>query len=189
LTPRIELFEQPCDSEDWEANAKVASVLARPVMLMSRSARSPRGARRGIRNIGFCKLKLKRFRRPQPNPRHSMRCVRTAWSPVLGDGLGIEPWMLDGSASREPPSAMLASSMGSEGEGSAVHRAAAFTAGELILPAGFWPMIDRDVLAAPRRLRERFTSATVCRPAIDRPASRFCALVQFSECAGKTGKE
>jgi L-alanine-DL-glutamate epimerase-like enolase superfamily enzyme len=29
----IELFEQPCDSEDWEANAKVASVSPVPIML------------------------------------------------------------------------------------------------------------------------------------------------------------
>src|SRR5215813_6356973 len=29
----IELFEQPCDSENWEANAKVASVSPIPIML------------------------------------------------------------------------------------------------------------------------------------------------------------
>jgi hypothetical protein len=36
-----------------------------------------------------------------------------------------------------------------------------FTAGELILPAGFWPLIDRDVLAANETARERFISARV----------------------------
>jgi hypothetical protein len=32
-----------------------------------------------------------------------------------------------------------------------------FSAGELILPAGFRPLIDRDVLAAHETARERFT--------------------------------
>src|SRR5262249_45013133 len=29
----IELFEQPCDAEDWEANAKVAAISPVPIML------------------------------------------------------------------------------------------------------------------------------------------------------------
>src|SRR5436305_7516435 len=58
----IELFEQPCRTEDWDANAKVAGVSPVPVMLdepiceladVKRAAQMP--------NVRFCKLKFKRF--------------------------------------------------------------------------------------------------------------------------------
>jgi len=58
----IELFEQPCPAEDWDANAKVASVSPVPVMLdepICELADVKRASR--IPNVGFCKLKLKRF--------------------------------------------------------------------------------------------------------------------------------
>ena len=58
----IELFEQPCDSDDWDANAAVASVSTVPLMLdepICTLADIERAA--GIRNVRFCKLKLKRF--------------------------------------------------------------------------------------------------------------------------------
>jgi len=116
----------------------------------------------GIRNIGFCKLKLKRFGGLTYPRGNSMRCVRTAWSRVLGDGLGIELgcWMESCVARTTIRNAGEFNGF-LEGEGSAVHEPLQFTAGELILPAGFWPMIDRDVLAAHETIRERFTSATV----------------------------
>src|SRR5215831_12583462 len=56
----IELFEQPCRAEDWDANAKVASVSPVPVMLdepICDLADVKRASE--IRNVGFCKLKLK----------------------------------------------------------------------------------------------------------------------------------
>ena len=49
-------------AEDWEANAKVASVSPVPVMLdepICALADVERAS--GIPNVGFCKLKLKRF--------------------------------------------------------------------------------------------------------------------------------
>ena len=58
----IELFEQPCDSDDWDANAAVAHVSTVPLMLdepictlddIDRAS--------GIKGVGYCKLKLKRF--------------------------------------------------------------------------------------------------------------------------------
>ena len=159
----IELFEQPCDSEDWEANAKVASVSPVPVMLdepICTLADVERAG--GIRNIGFCKLKLKRF--GGLNLTHeALDAVRAhGMEPVLGDGLGIELgcWM---------ESCVARTTIRNAGEFNGFLKAKVrlfteplqFTAGELILPAGFWPMIDRDVLAAHETKRERFTSATV----------------------------
>jgi len=59
------LFEQPCHSDDWDANASVAKVSTVPIMLdepicglddIERAADIP--------NVGFCKLKLKLKRQP-----------------------------------------------------------------------------------------------------------------------------
>src|SRR5690606_7930209 len=58
----IELFEQPCDSDDWEANEAVAAASTVPLMLdepICTLADIERAA--GIPNVRFCKLKLKRF--------------------------------------------------------------------------------------------------------------------------------
>jgi L-alanine-DL-glutamate epimerase-like enolase superfamily enzyme len=157
----IELFEQPCDSEDWEANAKVASVSPVPIMLdepICALADVERAG--GIKNIGFCKLKLKRFG-GLDLVREALDAVRAhGMEPVLGDGLGIELgcWM-EGCVGRvtvrnagefngflKPKVRLFAEPL-------------QFSAGELVLPSGFRPLIDRDVLAAHETARERFTLA------------------------------
>src|SRR5438552_1559984 len=58
----IELFEQPCAAEDWDANANVAKASTVPIML-DEPICAPIDIERAakIRNVGFCKLKLKRF--------------------------------------------------------------------------------------------------------------------------------
>jgi L-alanine-DL-glutamate epimerase-like enolase superfamily enzyme len=72
--PGIELFEQPCRAEDWDANAHVAKVSTVPVMLdepiceladVKRASTFP--------NVGFCKLKLKRFGGSTCSAKRSMR--------------------------------------------------------------------------------------------------------------------
>jgi L-alanine-DL-glutamate epimerase-like enolase superfamily enzyme len=92
----LELFEQPCDADDWEANAEVASVSNVPMMLdepicsiedISRAAE--------IKGVGFCKLKLKRFGTLR-GLFEGLEYVRSCgMEPVLGDGLGSEltSWM------------------------------------------------------------------------------------------------
>lgn len=159
----IELFEQPCDSENWEANARVAGVSPVPVMLDEPICALTDVERAGgIRNIGFCKLKLKRF--------GGLNLVHEAldavhahgMEPVLGDGLGIELgcWM-EGCVAR--------TTIRNAGEFNGFLKPKVrlfaeplqFIAGELILPQGFWPLIDRDVLAAHETARERFKSAMI----------------------------
>jgi L-alanine-DL-glutamate epimerase-like enolase superfamily enzyme len=163
----IELFEQPCDSEDWAANAKVASVSPVPIMLdepICTLADVERAG--GIKNIGFCKLKLKRFG-GLDLVREALDAVRAhGMEPVLGDGLGIELgcWM-EGCVARvtvrnagefngflKPTVRLFAEPLW-------------FADGELILPAGFRPLIDRDVLGAHETARERFKPAMA--PPID----------------------
>jgi L-alanine-DL-glutamate epimerase-like enolase superfamily enzyme len=87
----IELFEQPCEADDWDANAAVAAVSPVPIMLdepICALADVKRAG--GIRNVGFCKLKLKRFGGLSPLA-NALAAVRTCgMEPVLGDGLGTE---------------------------------------------------------------------------------------------------
>ena len=111
----IELFEQPCHAEDWDANANVAKVSTVPIMLdepICTLADVKRAA--GIRNVGFCKLKLKRFG-GLDLLREALDTVRRSWH-----GAGARRWsfkrarMLDGGLRRAAsPFAMPASSTGS----------------------------------------------------------------------------
>jgi L-alanine-DL-glutamate epimerase-like enolase superfamily enzyme len=159
----IELFEQPCDSEDWQANAKVASISPVPIMLdepICALADVERAG--GIRNIGFCKLKLKRFG-GLDLLRQALDAVRAhGMEPVLGDGLGIELgcWM-------EACVARLTIRNAGEFNGflkptvRLLAEPLRFAAGELVLPAGFRPLIDRCKLTAHETARERFAPAMV----------------------------
>jgi L-alanine-DL-glutamate epimerase-like enolase superfamily enzyme len=159
----IELFEQPCAAEDWEANAKVASVSPVPIMLDEPICALADVERAGnVRNIGFCKLKLKRFGGLDLVHEALNAVSAHGMEPVLGDGLGIElgSWM-------EACVARTTIRNAGEFNGFLKPKVRLFTeplqfvAGELILPQGFWPLIDRDVLAAHETARERFKCARV----------------------------
>jgi L-alanine-DL-glutamate epimerase-like enolase superfamily enzyme len=158
----IELFEQPCDSENWDANARVADVSPVPIMLDEPICALADVARAGgIRNIGFCKLKLKRFGGLDMVHEVLDAVHAHGMEPVLGDGLGTELgcWM-EGCVAR--------TTIRNAGEFNGFLKPKVrlfteplqFTAGELVLPGGFRPLIDRDVLATHETARERFTSAT-----------------------------
>ena len=65
----IELFEQPCAAEAWDANAAVARASVVPLMLdepIGSNADIERAA--AIEGVGLCKLKLKRFGGPRGAP-------------------------------------------------------------------------------------------------------------------------
>jgi L-alanine-DL-glutamate epimerase-like enolase superfamily enzyme len=159
----IELFEQPCAAEDWDANASVASVSPVPIMLDEPICALGDVERAGgIRNIGFCKLKLKRFGGLDLVHEALDSVSAHGMEPVLGDGLSIELgcWM---------ESCVARTTIRNAGEFNGFLKPQVrlfteplqFIAGELFLPAGFWPQIDHDVLAAHETARERFTSARV----------------------------
>lgn len=97
LRPRsIELFEQPCAAEDWDANAEVARRSCVPVMLdepICTLADIDRAAE--IQGVGYCKVKLKRFGSLTALQVALERIRDAGMQPVLGDGLSAEPacWM------------------------------------------------------------------------------------------------
>ena len=163
----IELFEQPCQADDWDANAEVARVSPVPVMLDEPICAGPDIERAGtIANVGFCKLKLKRFG-GLDLLRDALELVRThGMEPVLGDGLGgdIACWM---------EACVARSTIRNAGEfnGFLKPKIRLFAepmiidGGDLVLNRGYVPAIDRAVLAAHETARERFA-----RPAIPRAA-------------------
>jgi len=157
----IELFEQPCESADWGANARVALVSPVPVMLDEPICALTDIERAGsIKNIGFCKLKLKRFG-GLDLLRRALDAVRAnGMEPVLGDGLGIELgcWM---------EACVARSTIRNAGEFNGFLKPTVrffaeplqLRAGELVLPAGFRPVIDREALAAHETAKERAAAA------------------------------
>jgi L-alanine-DL-glutamate epimerase-like enolase superfamily enzyme len=154
----IELFEQPCRAEDWEADANVARVSPVPLMLDEPICELADVKRAGrMTNVGFCKLKLKRFG-GLDLLREALDAVRQCgMEPVLGDGLSseISCWM-------EACVARVTIRNAGEFNGFLKPKVRLFSeplcfaAGELVLPAGFSPTIDADVLAAHEVACERF---------------------------------
>jgi len=160
----IELFEQPCHAEDWDANANVAKVSAVPIMLdepicglddIERAADIP--------NVGFCKLKLKRFGSLEALKQALEKVRELGMEPVLGDGLSSELgcWMEACVGSRvirnagefngflKPKIRLFAEPL-------------QFAVGELVLASGFTPKINTSVLAAHEVARERFDAPRTC---------------------------
>ncbi len=92
----IELFEQPCLTEAWDDNAAVASNCPVPLMLDEPICSLADIRRAGeIANVGFCKIKLKRFS-GLGRLIEALEEIRTnGMGAVLGDGLGadVSGWM------------------------------------------------------------------------------------------------
>lgn len=156
----VELFEQPCATEDWDANAAVAAVSRVPLMLdepICGLADIDRAA--AIPGVGLCKVKLKRFGSLSNLQRAIKRIQACGLQAVLGDGLGAEIncWMearvadgildnageYNGFVKIRPEARLLADPL-------------PFEAGELVVPAGWWPNMDRTRLDERAVARERF---------------------------------
>lgn len=148
----IELFEQPCDSDDWDANAAVAAASSVPLMLdepictledVDRAA--------GIRNVGYCKLKLKRFGGLARLKQGLDAVAANGMMPVLGDGLGseVQGWL---------EACVARTTIDNAGEFNGFLKPRdrlfvnplPFAKGAIELPAGYWPTLDRAQV-------ERFT--------------------------------
>jgi len=144
----IELFEQPCDSDDWEANAAVAAASAVPLMLdepICTLADIERAAT--IKGVGFCKLKLKRFGSLDRLHEGLERVRACGMEPVLGDGLGSEvhSWL---------EAVVARSTICNAGEFNGFLKPhdrlldppLTFVRGAIHLKTGYWPQLDRDAI-------------------------------------------
>jgi L-Ala-D/L-Glu epimerase len=159
----IELFEQPCRAEDWDANTHVAKVSTVPLMLDEPICALSDIDRAGaIHGIAFCKLKLKRFGGLDLLREALMRVRACGMEPVLGDGLSSEIgcWM-------EACVAITTIRNAGEFNGFLKPKTRLFTeplifaAGELTLPRNFIPSVDRDILKAHEIAVERFAHQPV----------------------------
>ena len=92
LDPDVcELFEQPCDTYDWEGNGQVAQASPVPLML-DEPICSIRDIERAasIPGVGFCKVKLKRFGSLVALCNAIEAAHGLGLQIVLGDGLGSD---------------------------------------------------------------------------------------------------
>jgi L-Ala-D/L-Glu epimerase len=154
----IELFEQPCDAEDWDSNAAVAAASPVPLMLdepICDIADVERAA--AIDGVGLCKLKLRRFGGLGALADALHRVRELGMEPVLGDGLACEigGWM---------EACVARSTIRNAGEFNGFLkpttglfiRPMPFADGAVTIPAGFVPEIDRRRLDAVTVKSERF---------------------------------
>lgn len=159
----IQLFEQPCASDDWSANAAVARVSNVPVMLdesiygfddIDRAAEIP--------GVGFVKLKLKKMGGLDLLKTGLERIRGHGMRPVMGDGVATDIccWM-------EASVARLTLDNAGEMNGFlklndplfAEHLV--FDKGDMVLPAGFQPRIDENALSRVTTRKERFAKTAV----------------------------
>lgn len=149
LAPQdIELFEQPCASEDWQANARVAEVSTVPVMLDESIYGLSDIERAGaLPNVQFVKLKLKKMGTSEQLLYGLERIRALGMTPVLGDGVSCDLgcWL-------EACIAHRAIDNAGEMNGflktrfSLFENPMPFTNGAIHLPAGYWPVVDEDRL-------------------------------------------
>lgn len=154
----IELFEQPCAAEDWAANAAVAKASQVPLMLdepICDMADIERASQ--LENVQFCKLKLKRFG-SMAGLKAGLEAVRAGgMAPVLGDGLGSEmtSWM---------EACVAQTTINNAGEFNGFLKPKlrlfknplTFEAGALVLPEGYQPQLDMDLVDQITTAKQEF---------------------------------
>lgn len=157
----IKLLEQPCAADDWEGNAAVASVSAVPLMLdesITSIAEIDRAA--NIPNVQYVKMKLKRVGGIERAQTALAKAQELGLTACFGDGVASEIgcWM----------EACIARGMvdtAGEMNGFLKPQVRLFANplpyehGAITLNPGFWPEINRDVLAAHTMASERFAPA------------------------------
>lgn len=159
----IALFEQPCEADEWVANAAVAKVSTVPLML-DESIRSVRDIERAatIEGVKLVKLKLKRLGGID-RALEAMRAAREVGLDVcLGDGVAtdllcwVEACAGRGFLNRagdmngflKPRSSLLKEPL-------------AFENGSVVLKPGYWPEVDPAIINANQIRSERFARAAV----------------------------
>ena len=156
----VELFEQPCAADDWDANAAIAALSPVPVMLdepICAIADIERAA--AIKGVGLCKLKLKRFGTLSRLKRALKLTRDLGMTPVLGDGLGTELscWM---------EACVARTTIDNAGEFNGFLKPKirlfaeplVFARGHVVLRPDFVPRINRDILARHTMMEQHFAA-------------------------------
>ncbi|MGI9386217.1 MAG: mandelate racemase/muconate lactonizing enzyme family protein [Methyloligellaceae bacterium] len=161
----IELFEQPCDAEDWEANGAVAAVSNVPLMLDEPICTLTDIERAATMDgVELCKVKLKRFVSMNALGEAIDRIKELGMTAVLGDGLGadINCWMeacaardrienageFNGYVKVRPDSRILENPL-------------PFENGHMHLPAGYWPRMDQKLLESQSLESRRYSKSAI----------------------------
>jgi len=164
LDPRdIELFEQPCEADEWEANAAVARVSTVPLML-DESIRSEADIDRAsaIAGVKLIKLKLKRVGGVDRALSAMRRAQQRGLDICLGDGVATEiACWVEACVSRDfvtragdmngflkPRVRLFANPL-------------PYDRGDIVLEPGYWPEIDRHTLGAHEVRSERYTTGAL----------------------------
>ena len=154
----IMLFEQPCGSDAWEANAAVARASNVPIMIdksiypmkyMYKTA--------DLNGVEFVKLQLKKFPSMDMLLSGLSHIKAKAMTPVLGDGTStdIQCWM-------EACVARVAIDNAGENNSfckftqSVSEESLSFHIGNIVLPKGYRPSLDHKVIAAHLVRTEEF---------------------------------
>jgi L-alanine-DL-glutamate epimerase-like enolase superfamily enzyme len=159
----IDLFEQPCEADEWEANTAVAKVSTVPLML-DESIRADADIERAatIDGVKLVKLKLKRVGGVDRAIRAMTLARRRGLEICLGDGVAtellcwVEACVSRGFLTRagdmngflKPRARLLSNPL-------------PFERGDIVLRPGYWPEVDRVALCAHEVKSERFTRAAV----------------------------
>ncbi|MBL22692.1 MAG: hypothetical protein CMM48_02205 [Rhodospirillaceae bacterium] len=154
----IMLFEQPCEREEWDANAAVAAASTVPIMLDEPITTTDDVERAAtIDNVGFCKIKLKRAGTIVALEQVLSRIHDCGMEAVLGDGTSCEVqcWM---------EAAVARTTIRNAGEFNGFLRPSVrlfanpldFSDGAIHFKTGYWPEMDRDALAAHTIDSDRF---------------------------------
>lgn len=157
----IVLFEQPCEADEWEANADVAKVCTVPLML-DESIRNAKDIDRAatLANVKYVKMKLKRVGGVERALQAMARARTLGLGICLGDGVATEImcWT-EACVSR----GFLAGAGDMNGflkpKARLFSNALPFEQGGIVLRPGYWPEIDRAVLQAHLVRESRHSAA------------------------------
>ncbi|MBY0271034.1 MAG: hypothetical protein K2X06_14275 [Burkholderiales bacterium] len=157
----IVLFEQPCEADEWDANAQVARVSKVPLML-DESIRNERDIDRAatVEGVEFVKLKLKRVGGVDRALAAMRRARELGLGVCLGDGVATEImcWteacvsrgFLSGAGDMngflKPAARLFANPL-------------PFEKGGIVLKSGYWPEIDRGVIGRHLTREARYSAA------------------------------
>jgi len=157
----VELFEQPCDKHDWDANAAVAAVSAVPVMLdesVYNFADIQRAA--GIDGVGYIKIEMEKFGGVEM-AKIGLEMIRACGMiPVAGNGAAsdISSWM-------EACTARLTVDVACEMHGFLKLKTRLltdplpFVDGAIVLTPGYFPRVDEAAVAGCTTFTRQFGAA------------------------------